>query len=166
MWTRHGIHPLRVAVLCSHRAPALRYLLQHGAHSGPLHEIVACISSEVKCTDEDLIRSSGIPVHLHPIGLFCAEHGVPWTDRGMRSSYDRVTAQLLCPYRADLVMLDTYLYLLSDAMLSSFPRRIVNLHHSDLCASTRPDARGFPDCGPFGTPSSPARRKRGPRRTS
>ena len=137
----HAIQRLRVAVLCSHRAPALRYLLQHGAHQAPLYEIVACISSEVKCADEDLIRTSGIPVHFHPIGLFCAEHGVPWTDRRMRPPYDSVTAQLLWPYRADLVMLDTYLYLLSDAMLSRYPRRIVNLHHSDLL---RVDAAGRP----------------------
>lgn len=142
MWKhRRGIRPLRVAVLCSHRAPAMQYLLQRGAHQHPLYEIVACIGSEVKCADEDLIRASGIPMHLHPIGLFCAEHGVPWTDRRMRPSYDRVTAQLLWPYRADLVMLDAYLYLLSDTMLSHYPRRIVNLHHSDLL---RVDAAGRP----------------------
>ena len=141
MWTRHGIHPLRVAVLCSHRAPALRYLLEHDAQYSPLYDIVTCISSEAKCADEDLIRASGIPMHLHPIRLFCAEHGRKWTDLGQRSLYDTVTGQLLWRARVDVVVLDSYLYLLSDAMLSCFPRRIVNLHHSDLL---RVDGAGRP----------------------
>lgn len=133
--------PLRVAVLCSHRAPALRYLLQHDPNRGRQYEIVACVSSEATCADEDAVRSSGIPVHLHPIRLFCAEHGTAWTDRSVRSSYDTVTAQLLGRYRADVVVLDAYLYLLSGAMLSRYRRRIVNLHHSDLL---RVDAAGRP----------------------
>jgi phosphoribosylglycinamide formyltransferase 1 len=137
----HATQLLRVAVLCSHRAPALRYLVDHDAARGPLHEIVCCISSEAACADEDAIRGCGIPMHLHPIRPFCAQHGTPWTDRGARSSYDIVIAQLLWPYGVDIVMLDTYLYLLSDVMLALYPARVVNLHHSDLA---RIDAAGRP----------------------
>jgi folate-dependent phosphoribosylglycinamide formyltransferase PurN len=129
---RPATQPLRVAVLCSHRAPALRYLVDHAAPRGPLYEIACCISSEAACADEDAIRACGIPIHLHPIRLFCEQHGTLRTDRGARSSYDIVTAQLLWPYGVDIVVLDTYLYVLSEVMLALYPSRVVNLHHSDL----------------------------------
>src|SRR5687767_12648932 len=121
---RPATQPLRVAVLCSHRAPALRYLVDHHAPRGALYEIVCCISSEAACADEDAIRACGIPIHLHPIRLFCEQHGTLWTNRGAPSSYDIVTAQLLWPYGVDIVVLDTYLYVLSDVMLALYQSRV------------------------------------------
>jgi folate-dependent phosphoribosylglycinamide formyltransferase PurN len=56
-----------------------------------------------------------------------------------REAYDTATVTMLEPYQPDLVVLASYLYVLTGAMLAAFPNQIVNVHHSDLM---RRDAAG------------------------
>ena len=131
--------PLRVAVLCSHRAPGLLHLLNRDPRRGAAYEIVCCVTSEETFTEQVAVERRGVPCLPHPIDAFTAQHGVKRTDRGARVEYDRGTVARLQTYRPDLVLLDGYLLLLTGPMLDAYGGRIVNLHHSDLGAR---DANG------------------------
>ena len=132
--------PVRVAVLCSRRAPGLAQLLGDRRH-GPLYEVACCLTTEESFDGEGVARAADIPCLAHPIRRFHAARGVGLGDIAVRSEYDGETARLLAPFDADLVVLSSYLLVLTRSMLAEFPGRIVNVHHSDLTLST---GRGRP----------------------
>lgn len=123
---------LRVGVLCSHRAPGLGYLLDHDASRGRLYDVGCCLTSEESCPDASAAEEHGIPMITHPIRRFCRTHGWRLSDPAGRAAYDSEAADRLAPYRVDLVVLASYLYVLSAPMLAAFRHRIINVHHSDL----------------------------------
>ena len=134
-----GHWPLRVAVLCSHRAPGLDHLLDHDPNRGVLYDLGCCLTTEETFADRDLVASHGIPLIVHSLRSFCDGHGYSVADRIGRAAYDAATTVKLQPYQPDLVVLASYLYVLTAPMLRRFPNRIVNVHHSDLA---RRDAAG------------------------
>jgi folate-dependent phosphoribosylglycinamide formyltransferase PurN len=124
--------PLKVAVLCSARAPGLTYLLNRDPRRGAEYEIVCCISSEHIFAEQVRVERRGVPCVPHSIAQFCHDRGVRRTDMGARVDYDRETLELLNRYHPDIVVLDGYLLLVTDPLLRAFQGRIVNVHHSDL----------------------------------
>src|SRR5262245_44051322 len=85
---RHD-RPLRVAVLCSGRAPGLLYLLNRCPDRGTTYEVVAVVSSEEWFAEEARIEGRGIPVLSHPIGPFYAARNRPlYDDPDTRAAYD------------------------------------------------------------------------------
>ena len=134
--------PLKVAVLCSRRAPGLLHLLDRDGERGRSYEIVCCLTSEKTFAEEVCVERRGIPTVSHPIGDFYLARGASVQhDAAIRAEFDARTVELLKPYSPDLLLLDGYLYLLTDRMLSAFPSRILNLHFSDLTMR-------LPDGGP------------------
>ena len=131
--------PLRVGMLCSHRAPGLSFLLDRDPNRGRAYDVICCLTSADAFEDEAVASSHGIPVLVHPIRDFCRSQGWRLSDRAGRSAYDAETVERLAPYRLDLVVLASYLYVLTDPMLTFFRNRIINVHHGDL---TRFDASG------------------------
>lgn len=127
---------LRVALLCSHRVPGLTYLIQRDANCGSLYDIVCCVTSEESFAGEDVAAEYGIPVIVHPIRQFCRTHRCQLSDASGRAAYDQALVRRLAPYRLDLIVLTSYLYVLTEPMLAAFPRRIINIHHSDLTVRT------------------------------
>ena len=130
--------PLRVAVLCSHRAPGLVHVLTRDRNRGRLYDIACCLTSEAGFAEEVRVARRGIPILSHPIQTFYASAGRPLEDLEARRDYDARTVRKLAPYRPDVVLLSSYLYVLTQPMLDAFPGRIVNIHHADLLAR-RPD---------------------------
>jgi folate-dependent phosphoribosylglycinamide formyltransferase PurN len=130
--------PLRVAILCSHRAPGLVHVLNRDCNRGRLYEIVCCISSESTFAEEVRVERRGIPTAPHPIQRFYEVRGAPLRDLETRREYDARMVRKVAPYRPDLVLLSGYLYLLTEPMLDAFAGRILNIHHADLLAR-RPD---------------------------
>jgi phosphoribosylglycinamide formyltransferase-1 len=129
---------LRVAILCSRRAPGLVHLLNRDQHRGQSYEIVACLTSEPTFAEEVRVERRGIPTLPHPIQSFYALRGRPLNDLETRREYDDRTARKLKAFNPDLVVLTSYTYVLTEPMLDAFPNRIVNLHHADLTVR-RPD---------------------------
>jgi folate-dependent phosphoribosylglycinamide formyltransferase PurN len=127
---------LRVALLCSHRAPGLRFLLREDPERGYLYDVVCCLSSEEECSAREEAERSGVPFLSHPIARFAAARGAKRGDLAARVDYDRETLRLLAPYEPDLIVLSSYLLIVTEPLLSAFPGRIVNVHHADL---TKPD---------------------------
>ena len=95
---------LRVAVLCSRRAPGLEAILPY----------VSCVVA----THANTIDVN-VPIITRPMFK-------------PREEYDRGTVEILRAFGADLVILLGYTYILTDVMLSAFPGRILNIHDSDL----------------------------------
>jgi phosphoribosylglycinamide formyltransferase 1 len=123
--------PLRVAVLCSHRAPGLAKLLTH-SQRGTRYEIVCVVSSEREVAQHLAIEDAGVPVIIHPIRDFLSARGAGLKNKQAREEYDTSLAEILLRLEVDVVVLLGYLYVLSDAMLDPFVSRVLNVHDSDL----------------------------------
>ena len=130
-YPREDARPLRVAVLCSHRAPGLLQLLRD-PRRGALFEVVACVSSEHDFSDREAISNEGVPTFVHDIRDFYRSWNAHRTDVQLRKNYDATIVQRLATYDADVVILCSYLYIATSVLLSAYPNRIMNLHHSDL----------------------------------
>lgn len=126
--------PLRVAVLCSHRAPGLMHLLTHATGRRLHWDIVCCLTSENTFEEEAAVAAAGVPIVHHPIRQFRDERhrDARLSDPTLREEYDRRTIALLYEHRPDLVLLAGYLLLLTPPMLAAYRNRILNVHHSDL----------------------------------
>lgn len=135
---------LRVAVLCSHRAPGLAYLLDRDVHRGRAYDVVCLFTTDESCADAAAASERGIPVLSHSIRAFCHTHGLKLADPIGRAGYDRATVERLMPFGVDLVVLSSYLYVLSSPMLTAFRDRIINVHHSDLTERDRDGAARLP----------------------
>lgn len=129
---------LRVAVLCSHRAPGLDALLHH-PQRGSLYDIACVITTEPNLAARDAIEDSGAPVLVHPIRQFHEECGTSLRDLDARRSFDAMTVHVLQQLDVNAVLLLGYLYVVTDVVLSAFPSRVFNIHDSDLSVT---DARG------------------------
>lgn len=137
----HRFAPLKVAVLCSRRAPGLVQLLNTDERRGLDYDVVACLTSDDTFGEEVKVERRGVPCIPHPLRAWCRARGVPLRDLGARAEYDAATLRALEPYRPDLLLLDGYLLLLTKPVLEAFPGRIINIHHSDLMLR---DAAGAP----------------------
>jgi folate-dependent phosphoribosylglycinamide formyltransferase PurN len=137
--------PLRVAVLCSHRAPGLMHLLSSDPDRGRTFDIVCCVTSESTFAEEVRVERRGVPMRSHRIRAFYdARQARMGRAPDVRAAFDAEMVRLLKPFSPDLVLLAGYLYLLSAPMLSAFPRRIMNLHFADLTLRTPDGEPGFP----------------------
>lgn len=124
--------PLKVAVLCSHRAPGLVQLLNTDCRRGRDYDIVCCITSAETFVEEVKVERRGVPCLPHPIRAWCRARGTQLRDLEARKAFDAETMTLLEPFNPDLLLLDGYLLLLTEPVLRRFEGRIVNVHHSDL----------------------------------
>lgn len=122
---------LRIAVLCSKRAPGLDALLHHPMR-GRVFEIACVITTEASFDGRERIEAAGVPVMPHPIHAFFEDRGASLRDVEIRQQYDAVTADVLRHLSVDTVVLLGYVYVLTDSMLRPFSGRIVNIHDSDL----------------------------------
>ncbi len=134
--------PLRVAVLSSHRSPGIAHLL-NDPNRGSSWELAACITSENDLAERELIERAGVLCITHPIGDFHLNAGVTPGDPGARQRYDTMTAAVLERLDVDLVLLSSYLYVLTAPLLDRWNDRIVNLHDSDLTITDDEGVRRF-----------------------
>ena len=114
---------LRVAVLCSKRAPGLRELLEHQAH-GLLFDVAAVVTSESE------MPQCGVPVI--PRGIKSFYGGAPIRDAGVRRAFDEQTAMILRSIRCDVIVMLGYVYIITEPLLKAFNGSILNVHDSDL----------------------------------
>jgi len=94
-------------------------LLRH--RSGELHCDIPLIVSnhpDLEATAEQF----GIDYHIFPI------------TKETKAEQEKREIELLQEYKIDLVVMARYMQILSDQMISAFPMRIINIHHSFLPA--------------------------------
>lgn len=138
--------PLRVALLCSRRAPGLERLLEAGREPGAEYELVAAITTAGDCEALPALSEAGVPVTVHDARLFHDACGARLSSRAARRAYDRRTVAILAEHRPELVVLSSYLLVLTEPMLTAYAGRIVNVHDSDMSvlgSDGRPRWRGI-----------------------
>ena len=113
---------LKIAILCSNRAPGIEELLNDPAR-GVDYEIACVITNNRDLREREEIVDAGIT---------CIARPRPPKDLRERQHYDAETAGYLKAFDVDLVVLCCYLRILTAPMLAAFPGRIINLHDSDL----------------------------------
>lgn len=124
--------PLRVGLLCSGRAPGLEGLLRARSAARSEWELAVALTSDPACRGVPSLETAGVPWLLHNIRAFYLARGRPVSDLAGRRAYDARTAELLRPFRLDLLVLCGWLHILTAPVLAAWPSRIVNLHDSDL----------------------------------
>jgi folate-dependent phosphoribosylglycinamide formyltransferase PurN len=122
---------LRVAVLCSKRAPGLHDLLRH-PNRGKLFDISCVVTTEAAFPDAVRVERSDVPLLSHPIRRFFDSREASLRDLPTRREFDGITAGVLKQLGIDTVILLGYLYVLTDVMLEQFPHSIINVHDADL----------------------------------
>lgn len=129
-------------MLCSRKVPGLDHLLA----GGPSWETVVAVTSDPRCRELLRLQAAGVPTLVHDIRAFYAARGARLADLGLRPDYDRRTAELLAPFRPDLVVCVGYLYILTGPLLDAYSGRVINVHDSDLTLTGddgRPRYRGL-----------------------
>lgn len=134
------LRPLRVAVLSSHRCPGAAELLSDPAR-GRRWELVCAVSSEDDFETLPLFLDAGVPFLSHPIREAYRRRGKKLSDMPTRREYDAAAAARLAPFRPDLLLFSSYLYVATPALLGAAPEGAINIHGSDL---ERPGADGAP----------------------
>jgi len=108
MLTPH--RPLRVAVLCSHRAPGLLYLLNRAPDRGTTFEIVCVVSGDT--FDEEVrVERRGIPT--------------------LRAESDAETLARIEPFLPDVILRDDCSNPVTPALRAQYPDRVIDLHFDD-----------------------------------
>ena len=120
-------------MLCSSRAPGLADLFERDPARGRAYDIVCVVTSEQSFAEQDLARRRGAVVAYHPISDFYdGDLRSLRRDPATRRIYDHDTLNILRVHQPDIVLLAGYRYLVTEPLLEAFPRRILNLHYSDL----------------------------------
>jgi phosphoribosylglycinamide formyltransferase 1 len=133
---------LRVAVLCSKRAPGLDALLRH-PQNGSMFEIACVVTTETDIPEQNRIEAAGVPVLIHPIRSFFEDRGATLQNARVRSEYYSLLAEMLAYLEVDTVLLLGHTYVVSDSLLSRFPDRVLNVHDSDLTIRNAAGERRF-----------------------
>ena len=128
----------RIALLCSRRCPGLTSLIR--GHRRRQFDLVGCLVTDGEFADRERLEAVRVPVMHHPIRPFYAARRAPLSDLSLRPDYDRRTVDFLALQRPDVLLLSSYLYLLTGPVLEAYPDRIVNVHGSDM-ARLGPDGR-------------------------
>ena len=110
----------RVAVLASREQHCLADLLGRWRTGELPAEVVAVVSNHA--TQQPLADFAGVPFHHEPM-----------LDES-REQRDKRLIELLDRYEVELVVMARYMQILGDAMISAYPSRIINIHHSFLPA--------------------------------
>ena len=127
----NALPSLRVALLSSRRCPGALDLLSD-EDRGITWEFACVLTTEEEFADADLFRTAGFPVLRHPIRPFYSRRGVGLPDLGARAEYDARTADLLGPHRPDLLLLSSYLYVVTPVLIAAAGGWIANIHGTDL----------------------------------
>ena len=137
--SRSTANPLRVAVLCSQRAPGLLDLLAEQATAN--FRVVGIVTSDSSSSVLPQTAGTGVPCLVNDIHEFYREENARLSDLAARPFYDLTTVRLLSRLNAELVVLCGYRHVLTTPMLDAFGHRVINIHDSDL---TRLDDQGRP----------------------
>jgi formyltetrahydrofolate deformylase len=123
--------PQRLVVLASREHHCLADLLVRNAYRELGAEILAVVSNHDHL--RPLAEKFGVPFHHVP-------------HEGMtREAHDAAVAGVVAPLRPDYLVLAKYMRLLGPGFVATWPRRIINIHHSFLPAFTgaRPYLQAF-----------------------
>ena len=112
---------LRVVVLISGSGSNLQALID-GMHAGELPiEIVAVVSNREDAYGLERARNANI-----------SAHSLPHTDFSSRDEFDQQLAELIQPFKPDLIVLAGFMRILTAEFVEKFANKLINIHPSLL----------------------------------
>jgi folate-dependent phosphoribosylglycinamide formyltransferase PurN len=137
------MQPLRIAVLFSGSASALRYLHEHDPNYGHTYEVICGISNKKDTRGELFCKEKEIPFIHCNAKVFCKEKGYTGKLKDMpydlRTLYFTWLKDCIESKKPDLVMLSGFMLEITNPLLEYCP--IINVHPADLRIT---DAEGKP----------------------
>lgn len=111
----------RLAVLISGNGSNLQAILDAIRMRVLDAQVVLVVSNRKEAFGLQRAEKAGVPTAYHPLK--------PYTDAGRsREEYDADLARIVAQAQPDLVVLAGWMHILSNAFISRFPFRILNLH--------------------------------------
>ncbi len=129
---------LRIVVLISGSGSNLQAILDAAANHTIPAEVVLVVSNRKDAYGLVRAELAGVPTLYFPLK--------PYKDDGRgRDQYDADLANVLKPYRPDLIILAGWMHVLSPAFLTHFPHQVINLHPAlpDTFAGTHAIERAY-----------------------
>lgn len=128
----------RLIVLISGSGSNLQAILDAAANHTLPAEVVLVVSNRKDAYGLVRAELAGVPTLYFPLK--------PYKDDGRgRDQYDADLANVLQPYRPDLIVLAGWMHVLSPAFLIHFPHQVINLHPAlpDTFAGTHAIERAY-----------------------
>lgn len=123
---------LRVALLCSRRAPGLSYVIEQDPGRGHEYDLVVGLTSDAASEALPLLHEAGVPALVHDLRAFYEARGARRADMALRRVFDARTRDQLASFRPDILVLSGYLHIVTAPLLAAYPQRIINVHDGDL----------------------------------
>jgi folate-dependent phosphoribosylglycinamide formyltransferase PurN len=125
--------PMRVACFMSGSGTNVRKIIEHQIRlkkekgKSP-YEVVVIFTDNPKSNAKIIGEEYGIPVEVNDIKEFYL--GKDIRDMSVREEFDKKTAELIEPYKPDLIALGGYAWVITKPLLSKYI--IINVHPADL----------------------------------
>jgi folate-dependent phosphoribosylglycinamide formyltransferase PurN len=123
---------MRVVVLFSGGASALKYLLENDPNLGQNYEIVGAFTDREDASGIELAQRAGIPVEIFSFKKFLEEHRAERTDPKARQAYFTEVLKRIGRWHPDILILSGFMLIVTEPLLSAFKHRILNVHPADL----------------------------------
>lgn len=132
---------LRVGVLFSGGASGFRYLQEYDPGFGSTYQIVCSVTSNPDAAGIEPFRQEDIPVEVRDIRGFYESHDTDLQELSLRETFDEETRELLEEYAPDVLLLSGYMWILTSAVIDSYPT--INVHPADLTISDEEGNRKY-----------------------
>ncbi len=123
---------MRVVVLFSGGASALKYLLEHDPNLGEKYEFVGALTDRPDASGISIAKKAGIPVEVLPFRGFLKERGASFQDLKAREAYFAEVLKRIEKWDSDVLMLSGFMLIVTEPLLSTYRLRILNVHPADL----------------------------------
>lgn len=130
---------MRVVVLFSGGASALKYLLEHDPNLNVTYRFAGAFTDTKKAAGIEIARQAGIPVEVLDYREFISERHARFSDQRVRREYFAQVVECIAKWQPDVLMHSGFMLIVTDPILSVYKNRILNVHPADL---TVVDERG------------------------
>lgn len=134
---------MRVVVLFSGGASALKFLLEHDANLGRKYAFVGAFTDRRDAPGIETACRAGIPVEVLDYREFIRAHRATYSDPKARRAYFETVARRLDRRQPDVLMLAGFMLIVTDPLLSTYTDRILNVHPADLTVVDDRGARKY-----------------------
>jgi phosphoribosylglycinamide formyltransferase-1 len=124
--------PMRVAVLFSGGASALKYLLENDPHLNVSYQFVAAFTDVKDAPGIEIARRASIPIEILDYRDFLRERQAHFKDLRVRREYFAQVVGKISKWQPDILIHSGFLLIVTDPLLSAYRHRILNVHPADL----------------------------------
>ncbi|OGF52870.1 MAG: hypothetical protein A2Z21_04220 [Candidatus Fraserbacteria bacterium RBG_16_55_9] len=134
---------MRVVVLFSGGASALKYLLGHDANLHVKYQFVGAFTDAKQVSGIELARQAGISVEVLDYREFVRERRAKFSDPLVRREYFAKAAERIAKWQPDILMHSGFMLIITEPVLSAYKNRILNVHPADLTITDESGRRKY-----------------------